>query len=124
MEIATGTGNGTVEVPISPSQSGAFTVLGDDNTNMAFLGGQIVVNLGSLPLTAQICQTSSLGQCLSAPVSTINPFSESFTAGQSETFSVFLTSQGTAINGGTITVTFQDSSGNTLGSASVNVQTT
>jgi len=36
---------------------------------------------------------------------------------------VFLTSQGTAINGGTVTVTFQDMNGVPLGSTSVTVQT-
>jgi hypothetical protein len=75
-----------------------------------------------LPLTAQICETNpSNGQCLNPPVG--SPFQDSFTAGQSETFSVFLTSEGSPVNG-TVTVTFEDAAGNVLGQGSVTVQST
>jgi len=52
-----------------------------------------------------------------------SPFQDSFTAGQSETFSVFLTSEGSPVNG-TVTVTFEDAAGNVLGQGSVTVQST
>jgi hypothetical protein len=87
-----------------------------------FPNGQILLNLNGLPLAAQICETNpSNGQCLSPP--TAFPFADSFTAGQSETFSVFLTSQGSAVNG-PVTATFEDNASNVLGSATVTVQST
>jgi hypothetical protein len=107
-------------VPVAAGQSGAFAVLASNNTLNAYANGQVIVNVGALPLTGTICQTAMSGQCLSPPT---NPLGESFTSGQSETFSVFLQSQGTAINGGTVTVTFQDMNGTVLGSTSVTVQT-
>jgi len=125
VESATGTGNGVVDIPQTAGSTGAFTVLADDNTTHAFPNGQIVVNLAGLPLTGEICQiVPSNGQCMAPPVSTINPFPESFSAGESEEFSIFLTSEGMAINNGTVTVTFEDSTGATIGSTSVTVLTT
>jgi hypothetical protein len=110
----------TIEQP-SGSQA-AFSVAADNNTVNNFPNGHIIINLNGLPLTAQICETnSSNGQCLSAPAS--SPYADSFTAGQNETFSVFLTSEGSPVNG-TVTVTFEDSGGNVLGSASVTVEST
>jgi hypothetical protein len=57
---------------------------------------------------------------MAPPTSTITA---SFPAGQSATFSVFLTSQGTPINGGTVTVLVQDTHGATVAQTSVTVQT-
>jgi cell division septation protein DedD len=120
VQTATASGNGTVTVPIASGSTGAFAVLADNGTLLNYPAAEAIVQTGTLPLLGTICQTASSGQCLSAPASVINA---PFTAGQSETFSVFLTSQGTAIVNGTVTVTFQDGSGNTLGSASVTVNT-
>jgi cell division septation protein DedD len=120
VQTATASGNGTVTIPIASGSTGAFAVLADNATLLNYPAAEAIVQTGTLPLLGTICQTASSGQCLSAPASVINA---PFTAGQSETFSVFLTSQGTAIVNGTVTVTFQDGSGNTLGSASVTVNT-
>jgi len=120
VQNATASGNGVVNLPVAAGGTGAFAVLAANNTLNTYANGQVVVNVGSLPLTGTICQTAMSGQCLAAPA---NPIPDSFTPGQSETFSVFLTSQGTPINGGTVTVTFQDMNGVPLGSTSVTVQT-
>jgi hypothetical protein len=120
VQTATASGNGTVTVPIAAGSTGAFAALADNGTLLNYPAAEAIVQTGTLPLLGTICQTASSGQCLSAPASVINA---PFTAGQSETFSIFLTSQGTAIVNGTVTVTFQDGSGNTLGSASVTVNT-
>jgi cell division septation protein DedD len=118
---ATANGNGTVTIPVAPGSTGAFAVAADNGTLKNYPAAEAIVQTGTLPLLGTICQTNpSNGQCLSTPASAINA---PFTAGESETFSVFLTSQGTAIVNGTVTVTFQDGSGNTLGSASVIVNT-
>jgi len=119
VESVTASGNGTVTLSQQSGQQSAFAVFASNNT-LNNSNGQIVVNLGALPLTAQICQTASTGQCIAAPASTIP---DSFTAGQSETFSIFLQSEGLAINGGTVTVNFEDGNGATLGQTSVIVQT-
>jgi len=123
VESATASGNGIVDVPLAAGSVGAFAVEATDDTLLAFPNGQIVVNFGSIPLSAQICQTAQNGQCLSSPVSTVNPFFESFTAGETEQFSIFVASQGTPINGAPLSVVFQDDNGNTLGSTSVTIQT-
>jgi hypothetical protein len=118
---ATANGNGTVTIPVAAGSTGAFAVAADNGTLQNYPNAEAIVQTGTLPLLGTICQTnSSNGQCLSTPASAINA---PFTAGESETFSVFLTSQGTPIVNGTVTVTFQDGSGNTLGSASVIVNT-
>jgi hypothetical protein len=118
---ATANGNGTVTIPVASGSTGAFAVAADNGTLKNYPAAEAIVQTGTLPLLGTICQTNpSNGQCLSTPASAINA---PFTAGESETFSVFLTSQGTAIVNGTVTVTFQDGSGNTLGSASVIVNT-
>lgn len=119
---ATANGNGTVTIPVASGSTGAFAVAADNGTLQNYPAAEAIVQTGTLPLLGTICQTNpSNGQCLAAPASVINA---PFTAGQSETFSVFLTTQGTAIVNGTVTVTFTDGSGNTLGSASVIVNTT
>lgn len=122
VEAATASGNGVVTIQQQSGSAAAFAVDADNNTVNNFPNGQIIINLNGLPLTAQICETnSSNGQCLSAPAS--SPYADSFTAGQNETFSVFLTSEGSPVNG-TVTVTFEDNGGNVLGSASVTVEST
>jgi hypothetical protein len=120
VQTATASGNGTVTIPVASGSTGAFAVLADNGTLQNYPAAEAIVQTGTLPLLGTICQTASSGQCLATPASVINA---PFTAGQSETFSVFLTTQGTAIVNGTVTVTFQDGSGNTLGSASVTVNT-
>ncbi len=120
VQTATASGNGTVTIPIASGSTGAFAALADNGTLKNYPAAEAIVQTGTLPLLGTICQTASSGQCLAAPASVINA---PFTAGQSETFSIFLTTQGSAIVNGTVTVTFQDGSGNTLGSASVTVNT-
>jgi hypothetical protein len=121
VQTATASGNGTVTIPVAAGSTGAFAVLANNGTLLNEPNAQVAVSTGTLPLLGTICQTNpSNGQCLAAPASVINA---PFTAGQQESFSVFLTSQGTAIVNGTVTVTFSDGAGNTLGSASVTVNT-
>jgi hypothetical protein len=120
VQTATASGNGTVTIPVAAGSTGAFAVLADNGTLAAITNGQVIVNTGTLPLTGQICQTASSGQCLAPPASTVPA---SFTPGQSETFSVFLTSEGMPITNGTVTVIFEDMNGNQIGSGSVTVQT-
>jgi hypothetical protein len=120
VQTATASGNGTVTIPVAAGSTGAFAVLADNGTLQNYPAAEAIVQTGTLPLLGTICQTASSGQCMQTPASAINA---PFTAGQSETFSVFLTTQGTAIVNGTVTVTFTDGSGNTLGSASVTVNT-
>jgi hypothetical protein len=120
VQTATASGNGTVTIPVAAGSTGAFAALADNGTLLNYPAAEAIVQTGTLPLLGTICQTASSGQCLATPASVINA---PFTAGQSETFSIFLTSQGTAIVNGSVTVTFQDGSGNTLGSASVTVNT-
>ena len=120
MQTATAGGNGVVMLPVAAGSTAAFAVAAQNNTLNNYPNGTVSVNVGSLPLSATICQTAMSGQCLSAPA---NPVVGSFASGQSETYSVFLTSQGIPINNGTVTVTFEDMNGLQLGSGSVQVDT-
>lgn len=122
VQAATASGNGIVTIGQASGSEAAFAVEAENNTANNFPNGQIIVNVGTLALTAQICETNpSNGQCMSAPAG--SPFPDSFTAGQTETFSVFLQSEGSPVNG-PVTVTFEDNAGNVLGQATVTVQST
>jgi hypothetical protein len=122
VETATASGNGIVTIQQQSGSQAAFAVAASDDTSNTYTNGEIVVNLNGLPLTAQICATNpSTGQCSDSTSG--SPYGFSIASENSETFSVFLTSEGSSVNG-TVTVTFEDSNGNVLGQGSVTVQST
>jgi hypothetical protein len=122
VQTVTASGNGTVTIPVANGSTAAFAVIADNGTLQNYPVGYAIVQTGTLPLWGTMCQTNpSTGQCLNSGASIIGA---PFTAGQSKTFSVLLLNVGQGpIVDGTVTVTFGDGYGHTLGSASVTVNT-
>jgi len=125
--IATGGNSGVVDVPFSTEGEGAFAVAAD-NAGMNGISNITVSsspnpNGNTLPIGVSICQTSSNGQCLLPPATTVQI--TAFPVG-SLTFSVFVVASAAIPNdpvANRIYILFTDGSGNVDGSASVAVVT-
>lgn len=118
--VATASGNGIVTVPVG--QMGAFAVEAD-NTG-AGLTGVTVSASTNLPITVTLCQTTSFGQCLSAPAPTVTL--ASLAANATATLSVFVSAP-TALPdnpaANLIFINFETANGTVVGSTSVGVTT-
>jgi len=116
------TGTDTVDIPFSTGGSGAFAVLAG-NTG-ATSTGLVTVSTSTggvtLPLTATICQTTDVGQCMSTPTSTV---AVTFTPGASATFGVFLTASAAIPTRPTLSVLFTNAANQVLGTGSVIIKT-
>ena len=87
---ATPTGDGILRLP-GLSGSAAFSVA-TVNVGSSLTLSDIVVDTGSLPLVATICQTNpATGICLTSPAASVQT---SITAGASPTFAIFVTATG------------------------------
>jgi hypothetical protein len=115
--------NGIVNVPFSSGAPGAFAVA---SINVGIAESlDVVTDTGgtTLPLTATVCETNSVAQCLSPPVAS---FPLSFAPNASPTFSVFVTASGAipfAPATARVFLRFVDGNGVEHGSTSVAVET-
>jgi hypothetical protein len=118
--VATASGNGTVTVPVG--QMGAFAVEADNAG--AHLTGVTVSASTNLPVTVTLCQTTSIGQCLSTPGPTVAL--ASLDANATATLSVFVSAPTALPNNpaaNLLFIDFETSDGTVVGSASVGVTT-
>ena len=117
---ATATNDGTVHVP---GGAGAFAVATADVGAAGTLIASADTGAATLPASISLCQTTAVGQCLSAPAATVPV---SFAAGGTPTFSVFVSTSGAipfAPGASRIFVRFEDTGGGSHGSTSVAVTT-
>ncbi len=112
---------GTVMVPVGGA--GAFAVATDNVGIAGTLTASVDTGAATLPLAATLCPTDpKTAQCLQPPAAS---FQQSFAAGATPTFSIFLTASGPidflpATN--RVFVRFKDAAGVTHGSTSVAVE--
>jgi hypothetical protein len=120
---ATATNNGVVDVPFSNSGAGAFAVASDNVGADGMITVTADTGSATLPLTITLCETTSNGQCLAAPASSVTL---DYMAGATPTFSVFIAASGPvafAPANSRIFLRFLDGSGVSHGSTSVAVET-
>lgn len=120
---ATASNNGIVDVPFSAQQEGAFAVASDNIGVSAPITVSVDTGSVTLPITATICQTTSSGQCLAPPASSVTL---NFTNGATPTFSIFVAATASVpLNPASsrVFVRFLDGNGLSHGSTSVAVQT-
>jgi uncharacterized repeat protein (TIGR01451 family) len=122
---ATAQNNDTVAVPFSTAGEGGFAVeIGNVGPPTLPLIVSFYTSPSSLPVSVEMCQTASNGQCLAAPGSNVNV--SSIPTGGSATFSVFVGAFSAIANdplNNRIFVQVKDGGGNLLGVTSVAVVT-
>jgi outer membrane protein assembly factor BamB len=121
---ATVSGNGTLQIPLTPGGAAAFAVA---SINVgAGAGLTVSTDLGgaALPAIVAVCQTNPAnGQCLAPPAASV---AVTIGAGATPTFSVFATASGTipfAPGVSRVFLRFTDAAGAPHGSTSVAVMT-
>jgi hypothetical protein len=123
--VVTASGTNVLTLPVGGS--GAFSVASENQSGQSYPSVTVKSSTGanpSLPVEVTLCQTNpSTGQCLAAPGPTVTV--APFAAGATRTFSVFVTADAAIASSpnNEVVVLFTNSSGSTLGTASVLVDT-
>jgi hypothetical protein len=123
--VVTASGTNVLTLPVGGS--GAFSVASENQSGQSYPSVTVKSSTGanpSLPVEVTLCQTNpSTGQCLAAPGPTVTV--APFAAGATPTFSVFVTADAVIASSpnNEVVVLFTNSSGSTLGTASVLVDT-